>query len=123
MKKKILVVDDEVTLTKMVKLNLERTGKFEVRTENSGRKAEEAAMSFRPDLIFLDIMMPELSGDEIAQQLRDNDQLSGIPVVFLTAIVSKEETDAMGSYIGGNKFLAKPVKTEELLEVIAEAIG
>jgi len=123
MKKKILVVDDEVSLTKMVKLNLERTGKFEVRTENSGRKAEETAMGFKPDLIFLDIMMPDLSGDEIAQRFRENDQLAAIPLIFLTAIVSKDETDAMGSNIGGNKFLAKPVKTEELLEAIAEAIA
>ena len=123
MKKKILVVDDEVSLTKMVKLNLERTGNYTVETVNQGRQAIEAALKFKPDLIFLDIMMPELSGDEIAQLLREDKQLANIPVVFLTAIVSKDETETMGSYIGGNKFLAKPVKTEELLEVIAEALS
>ena len=123
MKQKILVVDDEVTLTKMVKLNLERTGKFEIRTENFGSKAIAAALDFEPDMIFLDIMMPEVPGDEIAQRLRENNKLADIPVVFLTAIVSKQETGAMGAVIGGNKFLAKPVKTEELLRVIEETIG
>ena len=123
MKKKILLVDDEITLTKMMKLNLERTGRFEVWTENSGSKAIATIRRFQPDLIFLDIMMPEVSGDDIAQELRQDDQLSAIPIVFLTAIVSKEETDKLGSVIGGNRFLAKPVKTEELLEVIDEMIG
>ena len=123
MKQKILVVDDEVALTKMVKLNLERTGKFEIRTENSGTKAIAAALDFGPDMIFLDIMMPEVPGDEIAQQLRENGKLAHIPVVFLTAIVSKQETGGNGAIIGGNKFLAKPVRTEELLKVIEETIG
>ncbi len=123
MVKKILVVDDEVALTKMVKLNLERTGRFIVRTENSGSHAIATIRDFQPDMIFLDIMMPEVSGDEIAQQLREIDSLRDIPIVFLTAIVSKQETGTLGSVIGGNKFLAKPVKTEELLKVIDETLG
>ncbi len=123
MKQKILMVDDEVALTKMVKLNLERTGKFEVLTENNGHNAFDAVKTFQPDLIFLDIMMPDISGDDIAQKLRQDDQLSTIPIVFLTAIVSKEETNVMGSVVGGNRFLAKPVKTEELIDVIEEVLG
>ena len=122
MKKKILLVDDEASLTKLMKLNLERTGKFEVKTENSGIRAVDAVKNFLPDLIFLDIMMPEMSGDDIAQELRGDNALAAIPIVFLTAIVSKEDTDAMGSYIGGNRFLAKPVKTEELLQVISDIL-
>ena len=123
MKQKILVVDDEVTLTKMVKLNLERTGNYEVKTVNVGSQAIAAALDFKPDMIFLDIMMPEMPGDEIAQSLKENAALAKIPVVFMTAIVSKEETAAMGSVIGGNKFLAKPVKTQELIKTIEETIG
>ncbi len=120
MKKKILLVDDEASLTKLVKLNLERAGEFEVMTENSGLRAVDTITNFQPDLIFLDIMMPGKSGDDIAQELRQDSTLAAIPIVFLTAIVSKEDTDSMGSYIGGNRFLAKPVKTEELLQVIAD---
>ncbi len=123
MKKKILLIDDEVSLTKLMKLNLERIGEFEVMTENSGLLAVDAVRKFQPDLIFLDIMMPDMSGDDIAQKLRQDDALAAIPIVFLTAIVSREDTDSMGSYIGGNRFLAKPVKTEELLQMITDTIG
>ena len=118
--KKILLVDDEAALTRMMKLVLERTGKFEVYTENSGPKAITAVREFQPDIIFLDIMMPEMSGDAIAQELREDKKLADIPVVFLTAIVSKQETDTLGSVIGGNRFLAKPVKAEDLIKVIDE---
>jgi CheY-like chemotaxis protein len=63
---RILLVDDEPALTRMMKLNLERTGRFEVFTENSGPRAVEAVRSCRPDLIFLDVMMPGKSGDDVA---------------------------------------------------------
>ncbi len=118
MTKKILVVDDEVVLTKMIKLNLERTGNYEVHTENEGSKALQAAREFKPDLIFMDVMMPDMAGDEVIAEIREDDNLSSIPYVFLTAIVSKTETEEMGNTIGGNEFLAKPVKTEELIETI-----
>ena len=123
MKKKILVVDDEAALTRMIKLNLERTGKYEVRTENLGVKAVAAAKVFQPDLIFLDVMMPDMSGDEIAQELRQDEALNKIKLVFLTAIVMKKDTEAMGTNIGGNEFLAKPVTTEDLLETIDRILG
>ncbi len=118
--KKILLVDDEVALTRMMKLVLERSGKYEVYTENSGSKAISAARNFQPDIIFLDIVMPEVSGDIIAQNLREDKDLADIPIVFLTAIVSKKETGPLGSVIGGNRFLAKPVKADDLLKVIEE---
>lgn len=123
MTKKILVVDDEVVLTKMVKMNLERTGKYEVRTENEGSKALQAAREFKPDLIFMDVMMPDMSGDEAIAEIREDPNLSTTPYVFMTAIVTKAETEDMGSNIGGNEFLAKPVKTEELLETIERILG
>jgi two-component system OmpR family response regulator len=118
MKKKILVVDDEVILTKMVKLNLERTGNYEVHTENEGSKALQAVRDFKPDLIFMDVMMPDMSGDEVIAEIRDDPKLSEIPYVFMTAIISKAETEDMGNTIGGNEFLAKPVKTEEIIATI-----
>lgn len=123
MKKRILVVDDEVALTRMIKLNLERSGDYEVRTENQGVKVISAVREFWPDLIFLDVMMPGMSGDEVAQQLRENPVLAGIKIVFMTAIVTKEETSEMSGNIGGNEFLAKPVKTEELVETIERMLG
>lgn len=123
MKKKILVVDDEVALTRMIKLNLERTGKYEVKTENFGKKAVTAVKDFQPDLIFLDVVMPDMTGDEVAQELRDDEALGKIKLVFMTAIVSKQETNSMGSNIGGNEYLAKPVTAEDLIKVIDRILG
>ena len=123
MTKKILVVDDEAVLTKMVKMNLERTGEYEVRTENEGTKALQAARDFKPDLIFMDVMMPDMSGDEVIAEIRDDPNLASIPYVFMTAIVSKAETEEMGNTIGGNEFLAKPVKTQEIIATIERILA
>ena len=123
MTKKILVVDDEAVLTKMIKMNLERTGNYEVRTENEGSNALQAAREFKPDLIFMDVMMPDMGGDEAIAEIREDDNLSSIPYVFMTAIVTKAETEDLGSNIGGNEFLAKPVKTQELIEKIESILG
>jgi len=123
MKKRILVVDDEPALTRMVKLNLERTGNYEVRTENQGSMAIQAAREFKPDLILLDVMMPDMSGDEVSAQMKEDKELSRMKYVFMTAIVTKDETETMGSNIGGNEFLAKPVKTEELIATIERVLS
>ena len=123
MKKKILVVDDEASLTRLIKANLERTGKYEVMTENQAGNAIASAKQFKPDLIFLDVMMPDMGGDEIATLIEENPHLSGIPYVFLTAIVRREETEPTGSMIGGHLFLAKPVKTEQLIATIEKLLG
>ena len=123
MMKRILVVDDEPALTRMVKVILERTGKYEVRTENKGTMAIPAAREFKPDLIFLDIMMPDMAGDDILALLKEDQELSKIKSIFLTAIVTRDETGPTGANIGGNRFLAKPVRAEELLATIESVLG
>lgn len=123
MKKKILVVDDEASLTRLIKANLERTGKYEVLTENQGVKAIAAAKQFKPDLILLDVMMPDMGGDEIAALIEEDPVLAGTKYVFLTAIVRREETNPTGSMIGGHLFLAKPIRTDELIAAIQKLLG
>jgi len=81
-KKRILIVDDEKDFTQMVKLNLEETGKYIVRTENIGRQALAAAREFKPHIILLDIVMPDTDGGEIAHNISLDEELSRIPVVF-----------------------------------------
>lgn len=122
-KTKILVVDDEVSLTRMIKLTLERAGEFEVRTENQGANALSAARAFHPDMVFLDVMMPDLSGAEVAEQLEADAQLSATPYVFLTAMVTKAEAASSGGEIGGRLFLAKPVKVQEMVAMINRVLG
>ena len=122
-KKKILVVDDEVGMTRMLKRNLEATGRYDVRTENAGAAAITAAREFQPDLVLLDVMMPEISGNEVAARIKEDKKLSNIPIVFLSAIVKKEETQPTGGNIGGFTFLAKPVKLDDLITCIENHLG
>lgn len=103
-KKKILVVDDEGGMTRMLKRNLEATNRFEVRTENSGGAAVKAAREFLPDLILLDVMMPDMDGGTVAAKIKEDKTLAHTPVIFLSAIVKKEETQATGGNIGGLTF-------------------
>lgn len=120
MSKKILVVDDEPKITRMIKLVLEQTGRYEVRTENLGRKAIEAAREFRPDLILLDLVMPGILGSEIASLLQADPELRAIKFVFLTAFVTKEEELRSNTQIGGHTFVAKPISADELCRVVRD---
>lgn len=117
-KKKILIIDDESAFTRIVKLNLEKTGKFIVQEENRGRRATVAAREFKPDLILLDVLMPDVDGGEVAALLRSDPKLKDIPIIFLTATVSKRESGSVGARRGGLLFIGKPVSTEELIECI-----
>ncbi len=122
-KKKILVVDDEGGMTRMLKRNLEATDRYDVRAENSSSAAVGAALEFQPDLILLDVMMPGIDGGGVAAKIKDDKRLSHVPIVFLSAIVKKEETAPSGGKIGGLIFLAKPVKLDDLIECIEQQIG
>lgn len=121
-KKKILIVDDETNLTMLVKLNLEKTGRYEVREENRARKALASAREFKPDLVLLDVMMPDLDGGDVLAQLKDDVNLRNVPVVFLTATVLKEDLAKQGGKIGGHPFIPKPFKAEVLLDQIKKML-
>lgn len=118
-KKRILIIDDEATFTRMVRLNLEKTGKYEVREENRGRRGAAAAREFKPHLIFLDVIMPDADGGEVAAHIQADTRLKNVPIVFLTATVSKREVGDTGGTRGGLYFLAKPVTLEQLEACIA----
>jgi CheY-like chemotaxis protein len=117
-KKRILIIDDEIDLTMLVKLNLQKTGRFEVREENRALKALSAAREFKPDLVLLDVMMPDLDGGDVLAQLKADPNLRNVPVVFLTATVLKEDLAKQGGTIGGHPFIPKPFKAEVLLDQI-----
>jgi len=114
MKKRILIVDDEVVLTRLMRIALEKTGKYEVRTENNSTCAVAAAAEFKPHLIVLDLIMPEQDGGDVAGALRMNHELKDVPIVFLSASVRKSEVEAHGGMLGGFPFLAKPTSAEEI---------
>ena len=117
-KKKVLLVDDEESLTKLIKLNLEATGQFEVAIENHGTQAVKAARTFRPDIILLDVVMPDMEGSDVAQHIKEDAMLRSIPIIFLTATVTAEEVTQAGGTIGGETFLSKPVNVQQLIDAI-----
>jgi CheY-like chemotaxis protein len=93
-KRKVLIVDDEAAFTNVVKLTLEAKGGYEVFVENNSRAAFAAARKFLPDIIILDVVMPELDGGEVHTQLMADPVLKNTPVIFLTAIVRQKEVSA-----------------------------
>ena len=118
-KKKILIVDDEEDFIKLVKLNLEATGKYEVRTENKGLSALAVTKEFKPDLIFMDIMMPDMGGDQVVEQMKKDVDIKDIPVVFLTAVADKEKVVSWGQYyLPGYPIVAKPITAKEVIDAI-----
>ncbi len=118
--KRILVVDDEPSVTRNLKLNLEARGEYCVRTESDPTHVLTVARTFRPDLILLDVIMPELEGGEVAARLADDPLLRDVPIVFLTAIVSNAETGGHEMIRGEQTFVAKPVDLGELERTIED---
>ena len=120
---RILLIDDEKSFTQMLKLNLEMSGLYEVREENRGVHALAAAREFEPDLVFLDIMMPDVDGEEVAAQLKADPRLKESPIVFLTAVTTRQEVENHNGFIGGHPFLAKPASTGEVIHCIRKHLG
>jgi CheY-like chemotaxis protein len=120
--KHILIVDDEASFTRLLKVNLEARTGHTVTTVNRAHEALAAARRQKPDLIFLDVIMPALDGGELAAQLQADPGLRGVPIVFLTATVSHHEA-AKGVTNSGFGLLAKPVTLAELLACVAQHLG
>lgn len=117
-RRRILLVDDEVSITRAISLYLTQHGDCDVRVENEATRALATAQEFLPDLIFLDIVMPHLDGGALAAQIQSDPVLRGTPLVFLTALVSLKETGGASKQIGGYPFLAKPVHLETVLAYV-----
>jgi two-component system OmpR family response regulator len=117
-KRRILLVDDEVGITRALALYLRENGDCDVQVENMGSRALATAREFRPDLIFLDIIMPDADGAALAAEIKADPLLHATPIVFLTALVSQHETGSGPKLIGGHPFLAKPVDPDTVLACI-----
>lgn len=113
---KILVVDDEADIQELLKYNLSKEG-FDVKTASDGLKAIEIAKEFIPDLILLDIMMPKMDGVETCRQIRENPDLAGAFVIFLTAR-SEEYSEVAAFDMGADDYITKPIKPRALISRI-----
>ncbi|MBT8229705.1 MAG: response regulator transcription factor [Bacteroidia bacterium] len=112
-KHKILVVDDEKDILELLSYNLDKEG-YHVKTASNGKKAVETARSFIPDLILLDIMMPEQDGVETCRQLRELSELNDTFIIFLTAR-AEEYSEVAGFDAGGDDYINKPIKPRALI--------
>ncbi len=115
---KILVIDDEGDFCEFVKLSLEKTGRFEVLTSTDGTSGITVAESDQPQLILLDIKMPQMSGAEVAEHLLHNEATRDIPIAFITGLLPKEEVRKRSGYIHGFLFITKPVTKNELVQQV-----
>jgi CheY-like chemotaxis protein len=117
-KTRILIVDDEASFTRLLKLNLDHTGKYLVRAVNRPREALLTASEFEPDIVLMDVLMPECDGGDLAADFQANPKLNRVPVVFVTAAVKPQELAAHGGCIGGLPFLSKPVQMPAVIDCI-----
>jgi len=115
----ILIIDNNRDFTYSAKRALETTGRYVVCEENDASKAHQTAQDLKPDLILLDIAMPETDVVDVAVRIQSDPALHRIPIVFLTALVTKAEGEP-GLRIHGHPFLAKPISLPELIEDIEE---
>lgn len=121
MKKTVLLIDDEADFCYFLQKNLEASQEFKVFTANQGEEGLRVAKTCDPDIILLDVLMPGMSGSEVAEKLKAEESTRNIPVVFLTAIVQEQETRQENT-IGGWHYVSKPVKIAELVKLINELV-
>jgi two-component system OmpR family response regulator len=118
MKKRILIVDDELDFLHIMKLMLDGTGKYQVWTVHSASQAHHVAREFRPDLILLDCMMPGMDGGEIAGTLQADPDLKDTPFLFLSCTVSEVEVGPSKCFSGMQTYVPKNIDFEKLVELI-----
>src|SRR4029077_19140518 len=114
-KRRVLIVDDDVNLSRLAGMILENCGHYEVMIVNESVRALPAALQFRPDLMLLDVDMPEKTGGDLAREAASDARLRDVPILFLTGLVSHEEAGAIPLESGGMRFLAKPVEPALLI--------
>jgi CheY-like chemotaxis protein len=113
-KHRVLVVDDDLQVSRTLKLGLDATGRYEVRVENRGTRAVAAALEFGAQIVLLDVVMPDTSGHEVLRQLRAEPCLQAVPVVFLTAAPPECDADTAQP----DEWISKPALASEVAALI-----
>lgn len=120
--KKVLIIDDEAEFCRFVKGVLDHVG-YDTAVCDDSRNAFNTILSFSPDIILLDINMPNLTGDMVAAELRKYDRTKNIPIVFISVLVNESEIHNAAGTLGQNFILPKPIKVRELLQLIKTVLG
>jgi len=119
--KKVLIVDDEEDFLSMLDKRLTAEG-YSVITANNGADAIGLALLEQPDIIILDVLMPEMEGEEVAAKLKEYSQTKNIPVIYLTALFPKAEEEKYRLKTNGNIIFTKPLDADKLLEQIKKLL-
>lgn len=121
-KKKILIIDDEEDICTSTKSILERTREFEVRFALKGGDGLDLAEVYKPDLVLLDIVLPDMDGGAVVSQLRASQALKNTRIIFISALVQLEEVQKKAGVIGGNEFISKPINGKDLVDRVKSAL-
>ena len=114
MKHKILLVDDEKDIIDLLKYNLEKEKEFTIEVAYDGKEALKKVETFNPDIVLLDIMMPEMNGLEVCKLLKSDAETSHIPIIFLTA-KENEIDEILGLELGADDYIQKPISPRKVL--------
>ncbi|MDO4570711.1 MAG: response regulator [Planctomycetia bacterium] len=116
-KRKILLVDDDLDIVSLIKDVLERDGRFETRSANNGFEAGMMVKEYHPDLIVLDVMLPDINGKEVCQRVRSDKSMDNVQIICISGMVEQDRIeDLMAS--GANDFIHKPFDVDYLLKRI-----
>ncbi len=114
-KRKVLVVDDDRELVELICDVLERDGRFETKSVNNGFDAGMMVKEYRPDLIVLDVMLPDINGKEVCVRVRSDNSLEDVKIICISGMVEEDKIVELKA-AGANDFLHKPFETDKLIE-------
>ena len=120
-RRKILVVDDDQDLVELITDVLERDGRFETRSVNNGFDAGMMVKDYRPDLIVLDVMLPDINGKEVCQRVRRDETMDDVRIICISGIVEADKIEEL-RVAGANDFMQKPFEVDKLLERICQLL-
>jgi len=120
-KRKILVVDDDVELVELITDVLDRDGRFEVRSANNGFDAGMMVKDYKPDLIVLDVMLPDINGKEVCQRVRSDKTMDSVQIICISGMVEDDKVDGLRQ-AGANDFMRKPFEVDRLIERICQLL-
>jgi two-component system, OmpR family, response regulator len=120
--RRILVVDDDPGIIELFQDVLSRDGRFEIKTAGTGYDAGMLTESFRPHLIVLDYMLPDINGNVVCQRIRGNSQLKDTKIIFVSGVVDQQQISGLLA-AGGNEFIKKPFNVHTLMGRIQELLG
>ena len=120
-KRKVLIVDDDLEIVELIADVLVRDGRFEVKTASSGYDAGIATQQFRPELILLDYMLPDVNGNVVCQTIRKNPEFENIKIIIVSGVVKRDEIDHL-LRSGAEDFIKKPFNIDELVDKITEVL-